>query len=224
VIKLDIVNKSFSHSVWNYASQWVFEREESYSAPLHSPCSYILTLDVTSAAFPTTPPPNPPLDIHHHTSMPLIIPLTMLASTDSTEPLTPTPSHYSALPSAQNPSPNLPNAASTSNAASPMHTPEIIAFATRMYDAARQGRLDVFQQALPAGLPANMTNDKGDSLVCLPLPSLPPKLHRLNYPNPPSSTLPRKLQNLPTNPLPSPPAHALRLPRPHPPRPPPPPA
>ncbi len=190
------------------------------SAPLPM---FLLTLDVTSAAFPTTPPPNPPLDIHHHTSMPLIIPQTMLASTDSTEPLTPTPSHYSALPSAQNPAPNLPNAASTSNAASPMHTPEIIAFATRMYDAARQGRLDIFQQALPAGLPANMTNDKGDSLVCLPLPFLPPQLHRPNYPNPHPPPY-RKLQNLPTNPLPSPPAHALRLPRPHPPRPPPPPA
>jgi hypothetical protein len=44
--------------------------------------------------------------------------------------------------------------------------PEAIAFATQMYDAARAGQLDVFQQALPAGLPANMTNEKGDSLVC----------------------------------------------------------
>lgn len=44
--------------------------------------------------------------------------------------------------------------------------PEAIAFATRMYDAARSGRMDVFQQALPAGLPANMTNEKGDSFVC----------------------------------------------------------
>jgi len=42
---------------------------------------------------------------------------------------------------------------------------EAIAFATRMYDAARAGQLDIFQQALPAGLPANMTNEKGDSLV-----------------------------------------------------------
>jgi hypothetical protein len=52
--------------------------------------------------------------------------------------------------------------------------PEAIAFATRMYDAARNGQLDIFQQALPAGLPANMTNDKGDSLVCssIPLPVL----------------------------------------------------
>jgi hypothetical protein len=43
--------------------------------------------------------------------------------------------------------------------------PEAIAFATRMYDAARNGQMDIFQQALPAGLPANMTNEKGDSLV-----------------------------------------------------------
>jgi hypothetical protein len=43
--------------------------------------------------------------------------------------------------------------------------PEAIAFATKMYDAARAGQLDIFQQALPAGLPANMTNEKGDSLV-----------------------------------------------------------
>ena len=44
-------------------------------------------------------------------------------------------------------------------------SPEIIAFATRMYDAARQGDMLIFEQALPAGLPPNMTNDKGDSLV-----------------------------------------------------------
>ncbi|MCJ1423354.1 hypothetical protein MMC29_001237 [Sticta canariensis] len=46
-------------------------------------------------------------------------------------------------------------------------SPELLAFATRMYDAARHGQLDLFQQALPAGLPANMTNDKGDSLIML---------------------------------------------------------
>lgn len=42
---------------------------------------------------------------------------------------------------------------------------EVIDFATRMYDAARQGQTEIFQQALPAGLSANMTNHKGDSLV-----------------------------------------------------------
>ncbi|KAH6682491.1 ankyrin repeat-containing domain protein [Halenospora varia] len=45
--------------------------------------------------------------------------------------------------------------------------PEAIAFATRMYNAAREGQMDIFQQALPAGLPANLTNEKGDSLVML---------------------------------------------------------
>jgi hypothetical protein len=44
--------------------------------------------------------------------------------------------------------------------------PEAIALAARMYDAARAGQMDIFQQALLAGLPANMTNEKGDSLVC----------------------------------------------------------
>lgn len=43
--------------------------------------------------------------------------------------------------------------------------PEAIEFAGRMYDAARSGQKDVFEQALPAGLPANMTNEKGDTLV-----------------------------------------------------------
>lgn len=43
--------------------------------------------------------------------------------------------------------------------------PEAIAFAGRMYDAARQGDIPIFEQALPAGLPSNMTNEKGDTLV-----------------------------------------------------------
>lgn len=46
-------------------------------------------------------------------------------------------------------------------------SPEAIEFATRMYNAAREGQIDVFQQALPAGLPVNLTNDKGDTLVRL---------------------------------------------------------
>lgn len=43
--------------------------------------------------------------------------------------------------------------------------PEAIAFATRMYDAARQGNTDLLQQAIDAGLPPNLTNEKGDTLV-----------------------------------------------------------
>ena len=50
--------------------------------------------------------------------------------------------------------------------------PEAIALATRMYDAARTGDVALLQQALAAGLPANMTNEKGDTLVRFhPLPS-----------------------------------------------------
>lgn len=43
--------------------------------------------------------------------------------------------------------------------------PEAITFATRMYDAARQGNTDLLQQAIDAGLPPNLTNEKGDTLV-----------------------------------------------------------
>ncbi|KAK2049590.1 ankyrin [Colletotrichum somersetense] len=45
--------------------------------------------------------------------------------------------------------------------------PEAIALAGRMYDGARKGDIALFQQALPAGLPANMTNEKGDTLLML---------------------------------------------------------
>jgi hypothetical protein len=58
------------------------------------------------------------------------------------------------------------------NPFAPQLPPEAIAFATKMYDAARAGQMDIFQQALPAGLPASMTNDKGDSLVGLHITSL----------------------------------------------------
>lgn len=45
--------------------------------------------------------------------------------------------------------------------------PEAIALAGRCFDAARQGEMEIFEQALPRGLPANLTNDKGDSLLML---------------------------------------------------------
>lgn len=44
-------------------------------------------------------------------------------------------------------------------------SPDAVALAGRMYDAARSGEIAVFEQALPAGLPPNMTNEKGDTLV-----------------------------------------------------------
>ncbi|KAK8113956.1 ankyrin [Apiospora kogelbergensis] len=45
--------------------------------------------------------------------------------------------------------------------------PEAITFAGRMYDAARTGHVDVLKEALRLGLPANMTNEKGDTLLML---------------------------------------------------------
>ncbi|KAK1833396.1 ankyrin repeat-containing domain protein [Podospora conica] len=45
--------------------------------------------------------------------------------------------------------------------------PEALELAGRMYDAARQGHVGILEQALAAGLPANMTNEKGDTLLML---------------------------------------------------------
>jgi hypothetical protein len=45
--------------------------------------------------------------------------------------------------------------------------PAVIEFAGKMYNAARLGDIVVFQQALPAGLPPNLRNEKGDTLVGL---------------------------------------------------------
>jgi hypothetical protein len=49
--------------------------------------------------------------------------------------------------------------------------PEAIALAGRLFEAARKGQMDIFEQALPRGLSPNMTNEKGDSLVGI-LPAL----------------------------------------------------
>lgn len=48
--------------------------------------------------------------------------------------------------------------------------PEALALATRLFDAARNGQMDIFEQALQGGLKPNMTNGKGDSLVSLGRP------------------------------------------------------
>lgn len=45
--------------------------------------------------------------------------------------------------------------------------PEALALAGRLFDAARNGQMDIFEAALPRGRLANLTNDKGDSLVML---------------------------------------------------------
>ncbi|KAI1770132.1 ankyrin [Hypoxylon cercidicola] len=56
---------------------------------------------------------------------------------------------------------------STSDSTAASIPPEAIEFASRMYNAAREGQKDIFEQALPAGLPANLTNEKGDTLLML---------------------------------------------------------
>ena len=45
--------------------------------------------------------------------------------------------------------------------------PEALALAGRLFDAARNGQMDIFEAALPRGRLANLTNDKGDSLIML---------------------------------------------------------
>ncbi len=44
---------------------------------------------------------------------------------------------------------------------------ETIAFAHRMFDLARSGGTEVLAANVSAGLPANLTNDKGDTLLIL---------------------------------------------------------
>jgi len=64
------------------------------------------------------------------------------------------------IPTADSPNP-------TSSTPTAILPPEALEFASRVYNAARAGDLPFFNQALPAGLPPNMTNEKGDSLVML---------------------------------------------------------
>ncbi|MFJ9562910.1 ankyrin repeat domain-containing protein [Streptomyces fuscichromogenes] len=45
--------------------------------------------------------------------------------------------------------------------------PEVVELATKIFDLARQGRTDALVAYLDAGVPANLTNDRGDSLVML---------------------------------------------------------
>jgi hypothetical protein len=44
---------------------------------------------------------------------------------------------------------------------------DVIAAAARFYDGARAGDVELFEKFLPIGLRANMTNEKGDTLVSL---------------------------------------------------------
>ncbi|MFF0205441.1 ankyrin repeat domain-containing protein [Streptomyces sp. NPDC005017] len=45
--------------------------------------------------------------------------------------------------------------------------PEVVELATKIFDLARRGRTEALVAYLDAGVPANLTNDRGDSLVML---------------------------------------------------------
>ncbi|MCX4760540.1 ankyrin repeat domain-containing protein [Streptomyces sp. NBC_01275] len=45
--------------------------------------------------------------------------------------------------------------------------PEVVELATKIFDLARQGRTEELAEYVDAGVPANLTNDRGDSLVML---------------------------------------------------------
>ncbi|POX41288.1 hypothetical protein C3486_09785 [Streptomyces sp. Ru73] len=47
------------------------------------------------------------------------------------------------------------------------HDPEVLQLAAKVFDLARQGDTDTVAAYVDAGVPANLTNDKGDSLVML---------------------------------------------------------
>ena len=45
--------------------------------------------------------------------------------------------------------------------------PEVVELATKIFDLARQGRTEALVAYVDAGVPANLTNDRGDSIVML---------------------------------------------------------
>ncbi|WP_369217061.1 ankyrin repeat domain-containing protein [Streptomyces flavofungini] len=47
------------------------------------------------------------------------------------------------------------------------HDPEVVELATKIFDLARQGDTAALAAYVDAGVPANLTNDSGDSLVML---------------------------------------------------------
>ncbi|SES33864.1 ankyrin repeat domain-containing protein [Streptomyces qinglanensis] len=49
----------------------------------------------------------------------------------------------------------------------PAHDPEVLELAQRIFDLARHGDTDTVAAYVKAGVPANLTNDKGDSLLML---------------------------------------------------------
>ncbi|MFI9204270.1 ankyrin repeat domain-containing protein [Streptomyces sp. NPDC053048] len=55
----------------------------------------------------------------------------------------------------------------TPEAEEPAHDPEVLQLAAKVFDLARHGDTDTLAAYVDAGVPANLTNDRGDSLVML---------------------------------------------------------
>jgi ankyrin repeat protein len=49
----------------------------------------------------------------------------------------------------------------------PAHDPEVLQLAAKVFNLARQGGTDALAAYVDAGVPANLSNDKGDTLVML---------------------------------------------------------
>jgi ankyrin repeat protein len=49
----------------------------------------------------------------------------------------------------------------------PAHDPEVMELAQKIFSLARHGDTDTIKAYVDAGVPANLTNDKGDSLIML---------------------------------------------------------
>ncbi|GAA2387422.1 ankyrin repeat domain-containing protein [Streptomyces glaucosporus] len=49
----------------------------------------------------------------------------------------------------------------------PAHDPEVLQLAAKVFDLARDGDTDTLAAYVDAGVPVNLTNDKGDSLLML---------------------------------------------------------
>jgi uncharacterized protein len=53
------------------------------------------------------------------------------------------------------------------DAAVPAHDPEVVQLAGAVFDLAREGGTDTLAAYVDAGVPANLSNDRGDTLVML---------------------------------------------------------
>ncbi len=60
-----------------------------------------------------------------------------------------------------------PGSAGHGHEGEPAHDPEVLQLAAKVFDLARQGATDTLAAYVDAGVPANLANDKGDTLVML---------------------------------------------------------